>query len=183
MKKILGIIVLFFTIAAFTLQQFDNKPKLLIKELQKLAPQTPLVFEAMNIPDSLQTHSKHRWYNIKAYDSIVYYVYVGRVNSCRASGCSSPAVKGAESYEYFDYFIVFSNNVQIEMVRVYNYASTHGQAIVSKPWLKQFIGYTPPAPLEVGKQIDAISGATISVYALTHDVEMQSIALQNIVKN
>jgi Na+-translocating ferredoxin:NAD+ oxidoreductase RnfG subunit len=40
-----------------------------------------------------------------------------------------------------------------------------------KGWLKQFIGYDGKEKLEYGKNIDSISGATISANAITYNVQ------------
>ncbi len=45
---------------------------------------------------------------------------------------------------------------------------------LAKGWLKQFTGYDGSDTLEVGKNVDAISGATISVYGITLDVQMKT---------
>ncbi len=102
-----------------------------------------------------------------------YYLYIGRVNSCRAGGCSSSSGQPIENpeYEYFDYFILFDTNATVRLVKVFNYEATHGQEITARGWLKQFSGYSASKSLEVGKNIDAISGATVSVYAITLDVQ------------
>ncbi len=102
-----------------------------------------------------------------------HYLYIGRVNSCRAGGCSSSSGQPIENpeYEYFDYFILFDTVATVRLVKVFNYEATHGQEITARGWLKQFSGYTASKPLEVGKNIDAISGATVSVYAITLDVQ------------
>ena len=98
-------------------------------------------------------------------------LYVGRVNSCRAGGCGISLDE--ELYgnsEYFDYFILFNAGPRVREVQVYNYQATHGQEVSARGWLRQFEGYDGSGYLGVGKDIDAISGATISVYAITQDV-------------
>lgn len=87
----------------------------------------------------------------------------------------------AENYEteYFDYFILFDSECAIKLTRIYNYAATHGHEVAAKGWLKQFAGYNGTDTLEVGKNIDAISGATISVYSITEDVQLKTILLKN----
>ena len=103
------------------------------------------------------------------------------MNSCRAGGCSnSIELPKEEESEYFDYFIRFDKNKTVKLVKVFNYQATHGQEVTSKGWLKQFIGHDGTGSLQVGKNVDAISGATISVYAITVDVEMKTTLLKKI---
>jgi len=112
------------------------------------------------------------------------YLYVGRVFSCRAGGCSAagPADNEDISGEYFDYFMLFDAQATIQEIRVFNYQATHGHEVSARGWLKQFIGHRSPEKLEVEKNIDAISGATISVYALTHDVDLMTELLGGLVE-
>ncbi len=98
------------------------------------------------------------------------FIYIGRVNSCRAGGCAIQS-NTDEPSEYFDYFIFFNADANVELVKVFNYAATHGHEVMAKGWLKQFSGHNSNNSLEVGKNIDAISGATISVQALTKDIK------------
>ena len=101
----------------------------------------------------------------------VKYAYIGRVNTCRAQGCSLPGTTPEnERSEFFDYFILFDSTAQVLSVQVYNYEATHGQEITVKGWLKQFVGYNTSKQLTVGKNVDAISGATISVHSITYDI-------------
>ncbi len=110
------------------------------------------------------------------------FVYVGRVNSCRAGGCSISLENGTGgNSEYFDYFILFDHSHQVIIVKVFNYQATHGHEVSAKGWLKQFRGYNGTETLRVGKEIDAISGATISVFGITHDIQ-EKTKLLNILR-
>lgn len=111
----------------------------------------------------------------------VKYVFVGRVNSCRAGGCSDShrASENIES-EYFDYYIFFDSSKTVTMVDVFNYQATHGYEITSKGWLKQFVGFSGKDTLLVNKDIDGISGATISVFAITIDVQQKTQLLKSV---
>ena len=106
------------------------------------------------------------------------YVYIGRVECCRSGGCDTPKSDIALASEYFDYLIYFNTTLKVAAVKVYNYQATHGQEVTAKSWLKQFIGFDGTVNLEPGKDIDAISGATISVYAITADIEHKTRVLQ-----
>ena len=76
-----------------------------------------------------------------------------------------------DDFEYFDYYIIFDSSIKVEKVRVYNYQATHGHEVGGTGWLKQFIGYEGETKLELGKNIDSISGATISANAITYNVQ------------
>ncbi|MCK4920537.1 MAG: FMN-binding protein [Bacteroidales bacterium] len=54
---------------------------------------------------------------------------------------------------------------------MHNYQATHGQEVTSPGWLKQFVGYDGIKSLVVGREIDAISGATISADAITMNLQ------------
>lgn len=109
----------------------------------------------------------------------VKYSYVGRVNTCRASGCDSPdQFKITERSEFFDYFILFDSVAKILALQIYNYEASHGQEITVKGWLKQFVGFNADKQLTVGKDIDVVSGATVSVHSITDDVNDKTTRLK-----
>jgi len=106
------------------------------------------------------------------------YAYVGRVLSCRGGGCSNGQALTDAAAEYFDYFILYDGDAKVLQVRVFNYQATHGHGITSRGWLRQFIGYNGSGKLDPGKNIDAISGATISVKAIASDIEYKTRMLK-----
>lgn len=73
-------------------------------------------------------------------------------------------------YDYFDYYAVFSPDLEVVEVRVTVYRSSHGAGICQKKWLDQFTGYQG-GTLEMGQDIDALSGATISAGSITKDIQ------------
>jgi hypothetical protein len=133
------------------------------------------VLEELKVPDGIRMKEaiQGKFFRIlgKEQDARRHYAYVGRVNSCRAGGCSvSPDEDLYGDSEYFDYFILFGPGPVVQDVQVYNYQATHGQEVSARGWLRQFTGYDGTIHLKVGKEVDAISGATISVYGITQDV-------------
>ena len=111
-------------------------------------------------------------YKILQSSEIIGWAYTRRVFSCRAGGCDQQhEASSTTAREYFEYFAILDKKYSILELKVYNYAATHGQEICSKAWLKQFKGYNGSTPLRYGKDIDGISGATISGRAITEDVE------------
>jgi Na+-translocating ferredoxin:NAD+ oxidoreductase RnfG subunit len=83
-------------------------------------------------------------------------------------------------FEYFDYFILFDSQNRIITTRVYNYEATHGAEITAKGWLNQFSGYDGTKNLRIGKEVDSISGATISVFGMVTDVQGKTAMLNRI---
>lgn len=84
---------------------------------------------------------------------------VGYLLSTRAMG----------RYEYFDYLVAFDPEFIVQEVMVTTYRSSHGAAICQKKWLRQFAGYSGEE-LSLGKDIDSVSGATISAGSMVKDM-------------
>ena len=166
----------------------DYGHKRLYKELEKEWGMLNPSLTELCIPDSVMGNDPvlGKFFSVPGRDNPdqARYIYVGRVNSCRAGGCSiSFDTESFGDSEYFDYFILFGPGLDVQQVRVFNYQATHGQEVAAKGWLKQFEGYSGTGSLEVGKDIDAISGATISVYGITSDVVAKTLLLQRIASN
>jgi Na+-translocating ferredoxin:NAD+ oxidoreductase RnfG subunit len=152
----------------------DYKPRLLLKELRSLTGSEDFQLRELQLHESLTVNNflNGKFLEVMCKEKRISTVYVGRVNSCRAGGCFNQLKAENEGeFEYFDYFILFDLNNKITAVRVYNYAATHGQEITARGWLNQFTGYDGKVSLRVGKEIDSISGATISVRGLVADVQ------------
>ncbi len=163
---------------SFSFPEFTSlKIKRLKKDLKKDFVQSNYAIKKIKI----ESINNGNIYNISLDDSLLGYLYIGRVNTCRTGGCSINSVGNTEaSSEYFEYYIIFQGNKTIKRVRIFNYQATHGYQITAQSWLKQFKGYNYPQKLEVGKEVDAISGATTSVYAITADIEYNSMILNKL---
>lgn len=171
--KILFISAIVFLSSVFSALQnnINFTPKQLFSEIKKITKSENPVLTLIDLKSGLVKDSLNERFYVIENAEPVKFVYVARVNTCRAGGCSNPNKnKITDSYEFFDYFILFDKTAQILSVSVYNYEATHGHEITSPRWLKQFVGYTGKNDLDVGKDIDAISGATISVYSLSDNI-------------
>jgi hypothetical protein len=161
-------------------KEIDFRPGLLLKELKELQYPESSYFHEINLPDSiLRTQEVNgKFFRIISDEKLIYTVYIGRVNSCRTGGCSFPQADDERSeYEFFDYFILFNPNNSVVSVRVFNYEATHGHEITVKGWLKQFYGYDGSKNLRVDKEVDSISGATISVYGIVNDIKLKTMLI------
>jgi len=85
--------------------------------------------------------------------------------------------------DYFDYMVIFDTQLLIEKVVVLVYRSTYGGEIMSRSWLKQFIGKTKSESMEMNKDIDGISGATLSAPSITQGVKDLSLLITEIQTN
>lgn len=85
--------------------------------------------------------------------------------------------------DFFDYMIVFNENLEIQKVVVLIYRSSYGGEIMAKSWLKQFIGKVRGEEMEFGKDIDGISGATISAPSMAKGVKAVSLLLNELKEN
>lgn len=187
----LKLFIMGFTLLVTTgfvpLKSFDYEDKTLLKELQKISGIENPDWKEISIPETLlatnSIQGKFMMLSPVNNSELKKYIYVGRVNSCRQGGCSNPSQSlTIETSEYFDYLIVFDSNLSVQLVKVYNYQATHGQEVGNKGWLKQFQGYNGNRSLTVGKSIDAISGATVSVYSITDDVQEKTRLLKKLIQ-
>ena len=173
------------TSISFPPKGLDFEDKTLQKEIQKIGGTESPEWKEVSFSEANSVQGK--FFTIPDLNNQKKYIYVGRVNSCRAGGCSNPTLPtiGIETSEYFDYFVVFNADLSVQQVKVYNYQATHGQEVTNKGWLKQFQGYNGSRSLTVGKNVDAISGATVSVHAITNDIQEKTLLLKRIaeVKN
>jgi len=113
------------------------------------------------------------FYSIKSNSKLLGYLFVGRVNSCRSGGCSIDSEIQDLSFEFFDYFVIIDTLVSIKKVKIFNYQATQGHEVMSHGWLRQFVGYSGLQELRYGKEIEAISGATVSAKALKDDIQFK----------
>ena len=117
--------------------------------------------------------------SVKTDTFVIGYVFVRRVNSCRMGGCSISRGDLADEFEYFDYYLVTNSVGRVLNVKVFNYQATHGHEVMSKGWLKQFVGFDGTQNLVYGKDIQAISGATISAKSIIEDIQNAEAQIKN----
>ncbi len=75
-------------------------------------------------------------------------------------------------YDYFDYLVLFDDNLEILSVKILNYREDYGYEISSMWWLSQFIGKKEGKSMRYEDDIDALSGATISAQSITDSLKL-----------
>lgn len=135
-------------------------PKNLQKKVAKEIKSTYAIenFSLTNISISSKLNSSlplkinnDNFYKIETSNKIVGYIFIDRAPS-----------KTAE----FDYLILLDVTGTIKKSNVLIYREEYGGEIGSSRWLRQFIGKNINDNLEYKNNIDAISGATISVRSM-----------------
>lgn len=113
-------------------------------------------------------------------DELLGYMVLNKAYSCKVGGCSlwSPTAN-QDNYEPFFYVIVYSKELTIKSIKILEYYSEYGYEITSKRWLSQFFNKTG-CNLEYEKNIDGISGATISVKSMIYDVKNTCSMIQQL---
>lgn len=79
--------------------------------------------------------------------------------------------------DLFDYLVLFDESMTIKKVVILVYRSSYGGEIMAKYWLKQFEGKYNGEQFEFNKDIDSISGATISAPAITNGIKSLSLLM------
>lgn len=173
MRYLITLISLFFLCNLFAGDDVNYTQKSIKKEVSKIYTKNHSESKKILNLDPLIFDEKinGKYFTVNNSEDIYGYIYIGRVNSCRINGCSiDQADTGVDLYEFFDYLITYDTNAVVLSVKVLNYQATHGHEIGSRSWLKQFKGYNGQESFNVGTDVDAISGATISVYGITRDI-------------
>jgi len=183
MKKTLFFSFALFLIMGMTHQQPYTPNKKLIKETKKLFDVEDPLFIPIKTDSNLIAADKGKLFKILHLDNIIGYSYIGRVYSCRPNRCINPNSTpfNQDNAEYFLYFILLDTKARIQKVHIYDYQASRGHAIMAKSWLKQFNNYDGEKLLRYGKDIDAVSGATISATSLIKDINYLTPLLQKII--
>lgn len=171
------IIILLISVYSGIAAMPDLADRFVQRELKRQFSKTEFELVELAIPSKYNASGK--FYLIKTAESAAHsrYMYIGRVNTYRTAAGNS---KSGASAEYFDYMILFDAERTVRQVRILNYQASHGEMIAAPGWLRKFEGHHHKKPLEVGRQIDAISGATLSVNGITFDVRQKTFILSEI---
>mgnify|MGYP000907477025 CR=1 FL=1 len=151
--------------------------KTLLRDVEKWVQNSNYELVLVETPEAGTQGGKY--YKVNLSGQVKGFLYTGRVNTVRSASARSG--QNASS-EYFDYYILYDSDLTVQKVKVLRYKATHGQMISAPSWLKQFQGYKPGQPLEPGRQVDGISGATISVNNITFDIRKNTSILRNLVR-
>ena len=138
----------------------DKYEKPATKEIKKKLSLKAYEFERLSFEEG-------ELYAIKVDDKSVAYILLSEVAACNLGGCPSyKAVEQDASSEYFDLMTIIDNHSKIISIKILDYFSDYGYEITSKKYLRKFNGYKVCTISNGNDDVDAISGATISSFAL-----------------
>lgn len=163
----------------------DNTNKKIHKLIEKEYKVKSFSLVKFDLPESISKYYSEgdNFFRINTSDLLIGYAYTGRVYSCRSGNCKlSKPEDGNDGSEYFDYLIIYSKDLSIKNVSVLNYRATYGNEICSKMWLKRFTKGSINKRIEANKDIDIISGATLSSTALIDDINKANKTLSKLLK-
>lgn len=154
------LILLLATIFFGSPNLLDKYEKPVSKEIKKKLSLASYEFEKLDFIDG-------ELYAIREDNKPVAYIFLSEVAACNIGGCPTyKAVEQDASSEYFDMMTILDIDSKIISIKILDYFSDYGYEITSKKYLRKFKGYKVCTISEEEDEIDAISGATISSYAL-----------------
>ena len=76
------------------------------------------------------------------------------------------------------YLTCFNMDGQLINAHIVKYREDYGYEVGNRRWLNQFLGLIASSDYKVGKNIDGISGATISVNSVTRGINRSAIIVE-----
>ena len=158
---ILMLAALLFFSFKFSDWEFDKKYRTIIhKSISEIFNSNTYIIEELE-------EFEEAFYSVKESENIIGYFVV---------------TKAPSKFHQFDYYIIFNAKTDILKIEILQYRENYGAEICSKRWLKKFISITTNNYSQYNREIDGISGATISVNSLKKDVFKLSNVLKKKIK-
>jgi len=176
MKNIIISTILVSCIAFFGFATYNDffYPPYLQKKIKKQIHKTfdTDKFEMIMIVADSNSYA-HDFFEIKSPENeLIGYGIITLTNGCKIGGCDAIQHADNAEYEQFYFSTLYHLDGEIANVKVVEYTSERGYEITAKSWLKQFIGKRG-GELRVDKEIDGISGATVSVKSIVNEINAQ----------
>jgi len=164
MKNAIKIIL--SSVVLFAFFSFANPQKRISKLIAKIWKDKEVSMQRVNLDEPIDAVSKLN--TIYSNGELIGYACYTKAKGCRIGGCSAPTTQVDDSYESFDYIVIYDKDMTILQVDIANYGGEYGYEICRSKWLKQFKGKTKG--FIINSNIDGISGATVSASHLIDDL-------------
>lgn len=86
-------------------------------------------------------------------------------------------------HEMITYAIGLNPDGSVKHIEILEYVESYGYEVAEQSWLKQFYGKTVANTFKLGKDVDSISGATLSCKHLADGVKRDLVAYDTVLKN
>lgn len=156
---------------------FAGPGKKINKLVSKIWKDQPVTVHQVDLPDSLGA-TIIQFNEVKSKNELVGFACYTTAFGCRVGGCAAPGNANVESYETFDYIVIYDKNMSILKVDIANYSGQYGYEICRSKWLAQFNGQT--TGFKLNENIDGISGATVSASFLIDALNDVGKTLKNL---
>ncbi|MFT6717072.1 MAG: Na+-translocating ferredoxin:NAD+ oxidoreductase RnfG subunit [Saprospiraceae bacterium] len=163
-------------------KHLDKKIDKLIKKVFK--KEDSLSLRPFDLPLEFNNQSNIELFTVIKDSTKRGYVTVTLANGCHEGGCSASNFEEEEfsdKYEQYYFATVFDLKGKILRVKVIEYDSQYGYEIMSRGWLKQFRSSNNDEFI-YGKNIDAITGATVSGESIVSEVNILRMIMEKVVK-
>lgn len=85
-------------------------------------------------------------------------------------------------HEMITYAIGINPDGSVKHIEILEYIESYGHEVAEQNWLKQFYGKNVSNTFKLGKDVDSISGATLSCKHLTDGVKRDLVAYDTVLK-
>lgn len=157
-------------------QKFEKKIKRMLK---KVYGKNAIRIEEKFLSDAMDGIPNRSLFTLHQDGKKIGILAINNALGCKINGCKANGGGGSAKYEDFWYGVIFDNDLKIKLVRMLEYSSDYGYEISSKNWLKQFKGFTGCDLKYGGREVDVISGATVSGQSIVSDISNLCWLLQD----
>jgi Na+-translocating ferredoxin:NAD+ oxidoreductase RnfG subunit len=133
-------------------------------------------YDKLKIEDKLKIHIEKE-VGQKFYSDEVYLYRIFNENNLIGYGLLDNVIGKSLPITFL---VLYDNSGTILCSEIIKYREPYGGAVQSKDWNEQFKGKNHNSDFKVGKDINGISGATISVYSVTKGIKKLTLLLNNI---
>jgi len=156
-KTILYFVVTIFSVGLMSFQLTEKMQQKIDKEIKLIFNTEDFILEPIIVSEEINAQLKtkineNNLFKITGDNDALGYAYIG---------------KGFGKVDDFDFLVLFDTDLIIVKSKILVYREDYGGEIGSKRWLKQFNGKGKNDNIEYGKDIVAISGATLSANSMT----------------
>jgi len=183
--KILIFITLFTPLTnSFRAGVSFSKPieKKLHKSLEQYFEKEDYLKKELRVSDSILYKTNSYFYHVENRSQTQdVYLVITIANGCKLGGCDIEHGQ-EEEFEQFYVLSLFTEESKLVALKIIDYPSEHGYEVTSKWWLKQFIKHQGES-YEYAKNIDGISGATVSAKSMIREMGVIQKSMPSIISN